>query len=319
MTWVPGLFAGIESSLDLTKSQTERLERGKRLIDAFAATEQERGTVNGQPFLQGSISYGLMTRPPKPSREFDVDVVLPINLKAFSWWNGERDPNYILPYFAQRLRTYYNNHTPVQQHPRILSKNRCIRINYKGEFHLDLVPMAFKDDHVIIFDQASDERVRDNHPRAMQNYVDTLDAQFDGYFRRSVRLLRRWRDLHVGKASQPSSLALTVLAGQSLKRQWKTGTAYPIASRVSGRTNIDTQFTQLTLAIREYLENYPWPFTSRLPMPGQIAEDLDESWSDDARDRFQTKITTLSNRAHSAIQPTTKPTTAAITWRKVFE
>lgn len=77
-------------------------------------------------YPQGSMATGLTTRPPR-RQEFDLDLVMELRTPVV-------DPIKLL----DAAHTYLEAHDEFG--PIVERRDRCIRLNYPGNFHLDVVP-----------------------------------------------------------------------------------------------------------------------------------------------------------------------------------
>lgn len=220
-----------------------------RLSDALHALAEERynavaawlmapgspfALANPQIYSQGSLRIGTTVRP-RGRNEFDLDLVLELQLVVAA----NADPMKVLDAVERRLRESAVYRDMVER------KNRCIRLNYSGEFHLDILPgvpnaaanngailvpdceaCAWKHSNPKGYAEWYEERRRteEEHRRILDG-LEPLPASASTAetppLTRSVQLIKRWRD--VAYESDPSlapiSIVLTTLSATHYGRQ----------------------------------------------------------------------------------------------------
>jgi len=231
MATCSALFEKHNESLRLDVSRRGRIESAvKAFVDFAKSDDQLSAAIDGTPFLQGSIATRTSVRP-LGSDEFDVDVVYPFRLSAFG--DPTPSPNEIIQWFKKRLceREFYRENFDD-------SKDRCARIDYAGDFHVDFVPSAAD----IRGHQPYAVPARDlgawtkSNPIGFADWVEQnavrsggRDVNGDYRFTRCVRYLKRWRDHTFPQGTAPSSMLLTTMLG-------KHEPHLPLFTRPSGLT-----------------------------------------------------------------------------------
>lgn len=128
------LLARIAQELQLDKTRRERMESAYNAVAEHLKNNNEFfKRLNIEIYAQGSKRIGTTVRPIN-GEDFDLDVVLHIY-----------DP--------------YYNHSPAQIYNALVNaleknvyyksimekKRRCVRLNYKGDFHMDILPACMPD------------------------------------------------------------------------------------------------------------------------------------------------------------------------------
>jgi hypothetical protein len=199
-------FDGFLSNLALDATRVGRIEGALAHLRSFVASDplliRRRPTV----FVQGSYGQRLAVRPADPSAEYDVDVVIEINGSLST------SSSKMLDWLHDRLAT------DAIFAPRLVEHARCARIQYQGEFHLDIVPGRrlyvggqFRG-RVIVPDRES--RWRPSYPRGFARWCDKRNELSGGDFARMVMMLKRWRDLHQTDSTRVRSIVFSTLIGQ---------------------------------------------------------------------------------------------------------
>ena len=175
---------------------------------------------------QGSLLLGTTLRP-DGKREYDLDLLCRLAIDSRSIPR----PSILLDWTESVLRAHGTYETMVE-HKRF---SRCVRVRYRDEFHLDIVPCCPDGGNGAIWlpDRDSEEwrpgnpklyaqwfegRARVTMLEAMKKAIDPLP----GYepadrklpLQRAVQLVKRWRDVvfRDDPEAAPSSTVLTTLA-----------------------------------------------------------------------------------------------------------
>jgi len=220
--------------LDLTPTQYERARASYRAVGEHLSATADIRLSTALVYPQGSIAHETANKP-VGRNEFDVDAVSRMPLM-----NPETPPAVAKALVGKRLRenTYYAS---------ILEeKPRCWRLNYKGEFHLDLTPSILNPGCAQGGELVPDRDLRcwkETNPKGMLALFDRRaalvprlllskvemsaakamiedlpqPARFKGLLRRIVQMLKRNRDLAFIATPDiaPISVIITVLAARS--------------------------------------------------------------------------------------------------------
>lgn len=178
-------------------------------------------------YPQGSLLIGTTVRP-KSREEYDLDLVCELQAD----WRKISNPIVLLDSVEARLREHEAYRSMIER------RNRCVCLQYAGEFHLDILPgcpdisgpsgslmiadrevagwkasnpkgfAAWFEDRAATFDRALIEKMA---PLPAQQSVEIKPP-----LKRAVQLLKRWRDIrYAGKDDlAPISIVLTTLAAQ---------------------------------------------------------------------------------------------------------
>lgn len=235
------LLARIAESLQLDNTRRLKMESSYHTVAKIL--QNDSGffkDLDVDVYPQGSVSISTTSKPLKNS-EFDLDVVLHIkrNFVHFT-------PNQI---YNEVVRVLSNDERYVD---RIEKKNRCIRLKYANDFHIDIMPACLKFDVGETSLKVPDRERKnwvDSNPKGfiewflkrassldrssiLQQYHHELikmkaeiQALPDDEFynktplQRSVQLTKRYRDIFFegNDTYATSSIVLTTLMGQYYK------------------------------------------------------------------------------------------------------
>lgn len=207
-------FEVFHENLSLKQTREERIAGGVRTLRQFLRSDRssdkdETGIADVlvDLFTQGSYAMGTAVRPLHESDEFDVDVVLVLNLTQED--GGLPDSTATLQWLARRLR----GNGPYKGKVEI--KNRCVRLNYAGEFHLDVVPTVPSEGQKLMLPDKAGYWVATD-PRGYMTWFAQRDSGSGGHLMRIVKYLKWWR--HVGKQKKVTSVVLTALLAEHMER-----------------------------------------------------------------------------------------------------
>jgi hypothetical protein len=213
--WCDDQFAAFNEKIKLDATRRGRIDSAIAAFIMFCREDEELAVaMSERPFLQGSVLTNTAIKP-LTDDEFDVDVIYPFALSKFQV--PQPGPRAIIEWFLSRIknRAFYAD--------RLIPKDRCARINYAGDFHLDIIPSTKE----VPAHQPYAVPARNlgnwvtNDPLGFANWVLALDergggrdANGDGRFVRSIRVMKRWRDEFFGEKSSLSSILLVTMLGK---------------------------------------------------------------------------------------------------------
>lgn len=128
-------FKQFVANISLNPTRIEKIESAVRNWEKKFKDDDEIKDIFVDYYTQGSYSTDTGVRP-KSGEEFDVDVVLVMDI------DEEADPKDILHHIKVRIKSH------KEFEDRVKVKDRCVRIEYAKEFHVDVVP-AFEFDSCI--------------------------------------------------------------------------------------------------------------------------------------------------------------------------
>src|SRR5215471_11021934 len=123
------MMEAICEKLQLSPSEYRLAEERYSGIGGYLDQHDRLALFRPEIYPQGSVALGTTVKP-KASQEHDVDLVCELEIEAVR----VRNPISILDLVQEAI---------VQNgiyRPLVERKNRCIRMNYVGKFHLDILP-----------------------------------------------------------------------------------------------------------------------------------------------------------------------------------
>lgn len=218
--------------LQISSSQQKQAEERYKSVGEWLSTKDSGLAIAG-PIIypQGSLRIGTTVKPLN-EQDYDLDIVCELSLD----WR-RCDPLAILDAIESRLKEK-KNYLPL-----IERKNRCIRLNYANEFHLDILPAcpdSQKNHGSVKVPDRKVEEWKDSNPRGFAEWFENRSEQFrlllkeaveplpdfeplerKSPLKRMVQLMKRHRDISFKDDPDlaPISIILTTLAGSYYKGQ----------------------------------------------------------------------------------------------------
>ena len=125
---VVGLLDQLCQQLEITDTQYQTATARYEAVGSWLAESSLHHLDQAQIYPQGSIALGTATKP-IGRNEFDVDLVCYLPTLSYTL-----DPHVVKTLIGSRLKEHGSYRNMLEE------KQRCWRINYTNEFHLDITP-----------------------------------------------------------------------------------------------------------------------------------------------------------------------------------
>ena len=231
--FLAGVLELLCQQLELTPTQYDDATAKYEAVGHWLNDGHLLARLGPEVFAQGSIRLGTTVRP-LGRDEFDVDLVC--------WLIGGHDglrPSLVMRLVGDRLREHRVYRDMLE------SKNRCWRLNYAGEFHMDITPAVANSGCSNGGLVVPDRELRHWSPTNPRGYAQWFDAQakvqpviehglrekvragveplpdqipFKNILVRAVQLFKRHRDVWFQDRDQevaPISIIVTTLAARA--------------------------------------------------------------------------------------------------------
>lgn len=255
-------FGRFHEKIALTALSEERVNRAwGRLHDHLTAAY---GLPDTHVFIQGSYANDTAVRPADSNGEYDLDLVC---LCAAPGADAEAT----IEGLTEVLRRDADLAARIEPNE---SGRPCVRLRYADDpqgfgFHVDIVPARGTDPTGVV--EVPMRGLEDWRASAPYPYTAWCLEQPE-VFRRVVRFLKRWRDVH-GDGSV-ASITLQVLAAETL----------------AATTGSDAEALLGTLrGVRERVAASP-ESAPVIPNPVLPSEDLGDRWKDEDYGRFRVEL-----------------------------
>lgn len=291
-------FSKFLNNIRLNDTRIERITSALSKLHKFVENDGPLSEALVILFEQGSWAMGMTIRPQKDSDAFDVDVVLVLDLSKRP--SDKRTPVEVVRWLATRLRQDDDYREKVSE------KKRCVRINYAGDFHLDIIPAYLYDKSNLnspIYVPHKNGGSGDwelSHPKGFMDWVSDINDTCGGRFRAVVQMVKHWRGLKIGEETRPKSILLTTLLGQHAAQ----GCSSHAEMLVRTMENLDACLQKLT--------SVPIIWNPSLP-----SENLARDWTQEQFDIFKGKVNSATKAMRAALNEPDKAKSIE-QWRKIF-
>lgn len=275
----------LKDSVNLPQSALDALETHVNGLWTALTTGDRLPDLPLDWHQQGSWAYSTIIRP-LPGREFDADVVLEFGDL------GIEPREYLL-----RIKHALDDHSTYAGKATL--KTRCIRVQYAGEHHVDLVPMTTVNgqNHIVnrrdnVFERAE--------PVGYVEWFNERDAWSGGQLHKVVRLIKYLRDYKGTHATK--SVILTTLLGNQVRQ----GDDFP--TTIAALKELSTR-----------LANYLSVHSTKPPLPDPSCptQTFDHRWDQQQFDTLKRVMSSLAIRVALAADETV-PSVATARWRDLF-
>lgn len=228
-TQLEDLLARIAESIQLDDTRKNRMESAYKAIEDLLNNDNDFfKQLDFEVYPQGSISIGTTVKP-TAKNEFDLDIVVHL----------------LIDWVEYNPETVYNNLKRVllgneNYKDKVQLKNRCIRLNYAGDFHMDILvgcqEFKYDENKLVVPDQELGDWTSSN-PRGYGNWftnkanlvkISLLEKAINMEklpvedfakkkpLQRAVQLIKMYRDQYFidNIDKQTSSIILTTITGE---------------------------------------------------------------------------------------------------------
>jgi len=280
------LLARIAQELQLDKTRLERMETAYNAVaDVLKKDEDFFNDLEIEVYAQGSKRIGTTVKPIN-GPDFDLDTVLHI----YDVYNNH-SPNEVYNALVRSLEkdSYYK--TIMEK------KKRCVRLNYKSDFHIDILPACMPnnwDEENILIPEKALLGWSSGNPKGFGNWFLNisnsakqpmlkqysqilLEAKVESEplppelylktpLQRAVQLFKRYRDIYFeGKSHPVSSIVITTLVASFYQGE---NSIFETIDNVAGRIKDD------------YLQSVNNGSRFKVFNPVNSAEDFTDSWTE---------------------------------------
>lgn len=286
------LLARIAQELQLDNTRIERMESAyKAVSDLLKKDDTFFNNLDIEIYAQGSKRIGTTVKPIN-EEDFDLDTVL-------------------------HIYDHYSNHTPEQVYNELVrviendgyykticeKKTRCVRLNYKSDFHIDILPAcmpSYNEKQKIAIPEKKLKDWSSGNPKGfadwflnIANSVEKpmlrmysqvlLEANVESEplpkelydktpLQRAVQLIKRYRDIYYQNKKYPvSSIVITTLVSQFYNRE----------------DSIFDSIDNITQKIKNsYLDSIKANLKFKILNPVNPEEDFTDSWTAENYESF---------------------------------
>lgn len=275
-----------------------KLRSLKTSVDALYGALQadtELGPIVEDMDPQGSWAQKTIIKQVE-GKEFDADFM--IVLTEQEGWTPKQYINAV--FNALRRNGNYKD--------KVKKKNRCVRVTYANDYHVDIVPFLCLSTGRQVICNAETDEWEDTDPDEFTAWMKRRDDTAKGNLRRTIRLMKYLRD-HRLNFRLTRSVILTVLLGERVDAGKKiTDPNY--------YGEIPNTFVHIVEDLNDWLQARPT--LPPLPDPSGANNDFGHRWTQDSYDNLRAKVKTLAADARAALDDDEGHEESAALWQNIF-
>lgn len=265
-------------------------------VEAITSTIKADADVGGlvqDTHRQGSWAHKTIIRPQR-GREFDADFLL--ELSEVEGWNAGD--------YIPKVYTALNGSGTYAG--KVSRKERCVRVQYAGQYHVDVVPFIGDALGGRITNRVTNT-FEATDPDGFTRWYADKNTVTNGNLKRAIRLVKYLRD--VKGTFTLKSVLLTTLLGEQVS---------PVTAVLSPEkyADVPTTLTTLMCGLADHLDVYP----DRPPSvadPSGMGRTFDHRWDLDTYPNLVTRIRSYADKIEAAHDEEDRVTSMKL-WRDVF-
>ena len=285
----------LEKNVNLNPDRVRRIKEAQRVLSDFISKQEHFDAAYQQSLPQGSFRQKTIIKPVNDESKFDVDLLL--ELEKIEGWDP-RD-------YLQKLAKVFRDTGRYKDITDTKGKNRCVTIDYEGDFNADIVPAILVDGQYHICNKETNE-FEPTDGDGYASWFDTQNASSNGFLTPVVRLIKYLRDFK--KEFETKSIVLTTIAGSMIN---------PLLTSSGRYTTIPSTFAEVLSEMDKFLSQFKAPPSINNPaMPG---ENFDRHWKNNQSgfDRLKSAIAKYAMISDQAINTSDKNAAVKL-WKELF-
>jgi hypothetical protein len=284
----------LATEVNLSQRRLDQLDERVGAVDGFLqAGDDEIASRFVQTIPQGSYAHRTIINPVGTFDEFDADLLLELTQEP-GWYPAD----YIEElYKAFRASTTYRG--MVSRHC------RCVKVDYAGDFHIDVVPYVERHGSHYITNR-DDDIFELTNPEGFNAWLDGQDQLTGGKLIKVIRLVKYLRDYKNTFACK--SVILNILLGGRVN-------SVLLYDDPGHYADLPTAFCNLLADLSAYLQANP-----QMPLltdPSCPTEDFNHRCSQEQYTNLRKWIKYYSEKATAALTETDAETSRKL-WREIF-
>ncbi|SDE05797.1 SMODS domain-containing nucleotidyltransferase [Auraticoccus monumenti] len=268
-------------------------DRVDKIYAAIKSADLETSVLSKK--RQGSWAQRTIINPPKDV-EFDADFML--ELEEVTGWSPA-DYNDAVYQALGNDPVYGQMDKPVE------AKNRCIRVSYANDMHVDVVPYVIRADggeHII---NAETDEWEPNNSDGFTAWMKKKDDLTDGNMRRVIRLLKYLRE-HRGWYEDTVSIILTTVVGTTIKPE-------NLLADSGCYANVPVSFGRIVSDLAQWARDNE----TRPDVEADQGTTFTHRWTESKYQQFRTDIQDLDTKVAAALAATDEEESLEL-WRDLF-
>ncbi|MEY8214824.1 MAG: hypothetical protein RPR97_10145 [Colwellia sp.] len=289
----------LKNNVNLNQNRVDTLERRVATITSFIRASDNFCNSFITAIPQGSYSHRTIIKPTKKKAIFDADVV--VYLKSIKGWEPKG--------YIQKIYELFNSSSVYRG--KVSRQTRCVKLNYAGEFHIDIVPCV-RESSLWDGDQNNvcNRLTNKFESCSSEKYSDWVKEKNsvvgNNNLIKSIRLFKYLRD-HKQTFSVKSILLTTIVASQvtAWDKLWGTDDFKDLP------TSLKSLFNRLDNWLQE---NETMPIVNN---PADDDENFNRHWDENKYQNFRSQVSKYNDWINDAYSELDK-TKSIEKWQKIF-
>jgi hypothetical protein len=260
----------LANTVNLDETRLDTLEESSEAVYKALKNDAQFGPLIKRMIRQGSWAHATIIKP-LPGREFDADFLLELE-EVVEW--SEHPKMYIVELGAALARIKRYTGMPRE------NKCRCVRLSYKGDFHLDIVPYVILPDGTEVIVNGDEDEWEPTNPTGFTEWMREKDEITGGNLRRVIRIMKFLRD-HKGTFEGTKSIILTTILGERVQRSL-------LVKDPNYYSDVPTTLLHIVQDVDKWLQEQDQK--PSIQDPSRSGATFDHRWNDRAYDAFRKRI-----------------------------
>jgi hypothetical protein len=205
MKFTADFSAFLESDVNLNQTRIDRMQKSVGAIETYISGHDLFSEIFIDTIPAGSWAHRMIIKPVSQADEFDADVLLYV----------KEQPDWLPKDYLCNLYDAFRDSAIYK--PKAQKKTRCIRIDYAGDFHVDVVPYLERSGSHYVTNRLEPEDAgcfELSDPEAFSAWINECQQYTNNHFIKVVRLLKYLRDFK--RTFTCKSIILTTLLGNEI-------------------------------------------------------------------------------------------------------
>lgn len=282
----------LQDCVNLNQTRLDELNNHVRAIHDYLDKHAVFGDILVDLIPQGSWAHKTIVKP-KPDKEFDADVLVEVQ-EPEGWEPAD---------YVSKLWLAFRDSGMYK--PKVSRKARCVRVQYAGECHVDVVPFIRSSSGGQITNR-EDNLFESTNPEGFTAWFKERNDLTKGHLKRVIRLVKYLRN-YKATFSIKSVILTTLLAERVSATALQTDPAC--------YDDVPSTLKALMLALADHLDAHCEPPT--VVDPSNTNCTFDHRWDRDTYPNLRTKIRFYADKIAAAYDEEEQDNRMAL-WREVF-
>ncbi len=296
MKFAADFEAFLIASVNLNQSRLDSLQQKVDAIQSFIEADDAFADIFLDMIPAGSWAHRTIIKPVCSGDEFDADILIYV----------EEKDDWLPKDYIESL--YTSLHSSGVYKSLVHRKTRCVRVDYAGDFHVDVVPYLERGGDHVITNRREPEgvgRFEVSNPEAFSEWIDERQRVSSGTFIKVVRLVKYLRD-YKNTFTCVSIILMTLLASE----------VNEVEASLSPELYADLPSAFVTL-LGKLATSLPINMPAVMD-PAGTGDNFTDRYSDEWNyENFRERMIAYADKARAAYDEPDRQTAIAL-WREIF-